>query len=663
MNLPARDYQATKTIAPGELNKGLDRCAHEILGYYHRRKFIGRRWRVQSERIYEQSLQHQDLSEHELKGRLAGMRAVYRRRGKAHEHRFPEALALIAEAAARFLGMRPYAVQILGAIIIHHGYLAEMATGEGKSLTACLAAVIAGWTGKPCHVITTNDYLAARDAEEFAPLYTFCAISTGRIASGMTPAERKENYHKGVVYTASKELLADFLRDRLALGNLHQSARRLIRQKGNPHNRSNDNMVMRGIDTAIVDEADSVLIDEAVTPLIISQAYENKPLTEACQAATLIVRALAAEIDYRVDRRYREITLTKAGEEKIAEMSTALADIFQGSARREELVLTALTAREFYRRNKQYVVEADKVVIVDEFTGRMMPQRTWRHGLHQSIEAQEGLPLSDPSETLARLSFQRFFRFFRKLGGMSGTAREAAKELWHIYELPVLSVPTNKPCIRKVLPSRFYPDQKSKWQAICDEVGACYETGQPVLIGTRSVAASETFAGFLRESNIVFQLLNAVNHREEAEIIASAGLTGAVTIATNMAGRGADIKLGKGVAERGGLHVIVSERHESGRIDRQLCGRCSRQGDPGSVRTYASLEDELLLQYGPKAFLKLLLQTMSRNRPESNRLFEHLISLAQQKAQRQAFRQRQIVMQMDDWLTDALSFARSELDQ
>jgi len=326
-------------------------------------------------------------------------------------------------------------------------------------------------------------------------------------------------------------------------------------------------------------------------------------------------------------------------------------------------VLTALTAREFYRRNKQYVVEADKVVIVDEFTGRMMPQRTWRHGLHQSIEAQEGLPLSDPSETLARLSFQRFFRFFRKLGGMSGTAREAAKELWHIYELPVLSVPTNMPCIRKVLPSRFYPDQKSKWQAICDEVGACYETGQPVLIGTRSVAASETFAGFLRERNIAFQLLNAVNHREEAEIIASAGLAGAVTIATNMAGRGADIKLGKGVAERGGLHVIVSERHESGRIDRQLCGRCSRQGDPGSVRTYASLEDELLLQYGPKAFLKLLLQTMSRNRPESNHLFEHLISLAQQKAQRQAFRQRQIVMQMDDWLTDALSFARSELDQ
>ena len=663
MNLPALDYQATKTIAPGKSPTGLDRWAHEMMGRYRRRQFIGRRWLAQSERVFEQSLLHQALSDYDLKGRLCDMRVLFRRQGKAHEYRLPEALALIAEAAARLLGLRPYAVQILGAIIIHHGYLAEMATGEGKSLTACLAAIITGWTGKPCHVITTNDYLASRDAEEFAPLYKFCTVSAGRVTSSMTPAERKENYRKGVVYTSSKELLADFLRDRLALGNLHQSSRRQIFQKRHPHYRLNDKMVMRGIDTVIVDEADSVLIDEAVTPLIISQAYENKPLTEACRAAAGIADALAAGIDYRVDRHYREIILTPTGEAKITEMSIALADIFRGSARREELVLTALTAREFYQRNKQYVVEDDKVVIVDEFTGRMMPQRTWRHGLHQSIEAREGLSLSDPSETLARLSFQRFFRFFRKLGGMSGTAREAANELWHIYELPVFSVPTNKPCIRKVLPGRFYREQSSKWQAICDETGACHETGQPVLVGTRSVAASEAFAGLLRQRNISFQLLNAVNHREEAKIIASAGQAGAVTIATNMAGRGADIKLGDGVAELGGLHVIVSERHESGRIDRQLCGRCARQGDPGSVRSYVSLDDELVRQYGPKSLLKFLLHTKSRNRPEAARLVEHLISLAQQKAQRRAFAQRQIVMQTDDWLTDALSFARSELDQ
>ncbi len=296
MNLPALDYQATKTKAPGKLPTGLDRCAHEILGRYHRRQFVGRRWQAQSEWIFEQSLQHQALSDHDLKGRLRDMRALYRRQGKAHEHRLPEALALIAEAAARSLGMRPYAVQILGAIIIHNGYLAEMATGEGKSLTACLAAIIAGWTGKPCHVITTNDYLASRDAEEFAPLYKFCAVSPGRVTSGMTPAERKENYRKGVVYTSSKELLADFLRDRLSLGNLHQSSRRQIFLKRHPYDRSYDKMIMRGIDTAIVDEADSVLIDEAVTPLIISQAHENKLLSDACQAATRIASDLEPEI-------------------------------------------------------------------------------------------------------------------------------------------------------------------------------------------------------------------------------------------------------------------------------------------------------------------------------------------------------------------------------
>ena len=663
MRLPAQYYQATRTTAPGILPKGLDLSAHKILGHLRRRIGIKRRWMAQAEIILEQSLDDHRLSDPELKSRLSDLRTNFRRQRQGYEHHLPEAFALIVEAAHRFLGMRPYVVQILGAISIHHGYLAEMATGEGKSLTACLPAILAGWSGKPCHIITANDYLAERDAKELAPLYESCGISTGWVGDGMTAAERKENYRKGVVYTTSKELLADFLRDRLALGSVHQSSRRQIRIKHNPHDRSYEKMVTRGIDTAIVDEADSVLIDEAVTPLIISQAHENKPLSEACQAASRIANALTPEMDYRVDRRYREIILNESGIEKIAEMSTTLADIFQGRARREELVLTALTAQAFYQKNKQYVVENDKVVIVDEFTGRMMPQRTWRHGLHQSIEAHEGLPITDPSETLARLSFQRFFRFFRKLGGMSGTAREAADELWHVYELPVLTVPTNKPCIRKNMPGRFFPDQESKWQAICNEVGTCHETGQPVLVGTRSVAASERLAGLLSERHIRFKLLNAIKHREEAKIIASAGQTGAVTIATNMAGRGADIKLGKGVAELGGLHVIVSERHESGRIDRQLCGRCARQGDPGSVRLYGSLEDELVVQYGPKPLIKLLLQTVSKNRPESNRLAEHLISLAQQKAQRQAYRQRQMVMQTDDWLTDALSFARSDLDQ
>ena len=277
MNMGLHDYQATKTKVPGKLPKGLDLSAHKILGHFRRRECIRRRWLVSAERILEQSLQHQKLSDPDLKRRLKDIRAEFRRHRKGHTLQLPEALALITEAAARSLGMRPFVVQILGAIMIHHGYLAEMATGEGKSLTACLPAIIAGWTGKPCHIITVNDYLAARDAEELAPLYKSCAVTTGWVGTGMSPAERKENYQKGVVYTTSKELLADFLRDRLALGNTHQSARRQIRQKRNPRDRSCDQMVLRGIDTAIVDEADSILIDEAVMPLIIPRRMKTSP--------------------------------------------------------------------------------------------------------------------------------------------------------------------------------------------------------------------------------------------------------------------------------------------------------------------------------------------------------------------------------------------------
>jgi preprotein translocase subunit SecA len=419
---------------------------------------------------------------------------------------------------------------------------------------------------------------------------------------------------------------------------------------------------MRGIDTAIIDEADSVLIDEAVTPLIISQPQKNSPLTEACQATTGIACQLTPGLHYRVDRRYHEIHLTGAGEARLDELCAELPELWQGNSRRDELVVLALTANEFYHKNQQYVIEDDKVVIVDDFTGRMMPQRTWRQGLHQLIEAKEKLPLSDPSETLVRMSFQRYFRFFRKLGGMTGTAREAAGEFWHIYGLSVHTVPTNRPCIRKHLPARFYSDQQAKWQAICDEVCQCHYTGQPVLIGTRSIATSEKMAALMSDRNITFQLLNADKHQEEAKIIASAGQYGTVTIATNMAGRGADIKLGKGVAELGGLHTILSEHHESKRIDRQLFGRCGRQGEPGTVRVFSSMEDEVLQRYGSRTLLRCLHRTVINNQHESSSIIKHFVSLAQDTAEKQAFRQRKEVMQKDVWLTDALSFARSDLD-
>jgi preprotein translocase subunit SecA len=320
-------------------------------------------------------------------------------------------------------------------------------------------------------------------------------------------------------------------------------------------------------------------------------------------------------------------------------------------------VQQALTAREFYTRDKQYVVQEGKVAIVDEFTGRLMPNRTWRHGLHQAVEANEGLEVSNPSETLARLSFQRFFRCFRKLSGMTGTAEEATAGLWHGYTLPVLTVPTNKPCIRKLLPDAVFPTGVEKWAAIVQAIEASHQTGRPVLVGTRSVVASEKLAEMLTAKGLAFNLLNAVRHREEARIVAAAGEQGRITIATNMAGRGTDIKLGWSVAEKGGLHVMATERHESGRIDRQLFGRCARQGDPGSAQAFISVEDELIERFVPAAMRRRLMSALRGKTPGVNRLSQAALAHAQRAAQRLAYRQRRNVLQMDTWLEEALSFS------
>jgi preprotein translocase subunit SecA len=546
---------------------------------------------------------------------------------------------------------------------MHQGYLAEMATGEGKSLTACFPAILAGWTGRPCHIITVNDYLAGRDADEMKPFYSFCEVSVGYISGEMEPVERRTNYKKGVVYTTSKEILADFLRDRLKIGLSHQPSRRLIRHMLQCRRGRHEGLVMRGLDTAIVDEADSVLIDEAVTPLIISHPQENDHLLEACRTACEIAESLTSGVDYQTEQKYREMTLTKSGSKKIEALAAHLPGLWKGRARREELVMQALNAREFYHRDKQYAVQDGKVIIVDEFTGRLMPGRTWKHGLHQAIEAREGLDLSDPSETLARLSFQRFFRFFRNLSGMTGTASEASDELWHIYGLPVLSIPTHRPCLRKQLPDRVFPDDGKKWGAIADEIDRLHQTGRPVLAGTRSIRASERLAGMLERRGLPFNLLNAVRHSEEAAIVAAAGTQGAITIATNMAGRGTDIKLGRGVDRIGGLHVIATERHESNRIDRQLFGRCARQGDPGSAQAFISLDDELFRRFVPSQFRRLLFHAAEKKIPATQGIAEMCLAYAQKAAQRLAFRQRRGVLQMDSWMEDALSFTGSGVEK
>jgi preprotein translocase subunit SecA len=656
--VPTHDYRRSDFRVPARPLTGLDEMVNRLAGQYHRRGGVLKSLRHEAEAVLAKEGHWGELSNAELQRRLHEFREGFRRGGRRSGELVLSAVGAIREAADRQLGLRPFPVQIMGALALHRGFLAEMATGEGKTLTAGLAAVLAGWSRHPCHIITVNDYLVERDAKWLESLYHFCGVRVGVVTAPIPWSERVKGYACDVTYVTSKELLADFLRDRLCLGRLQDPTRRLIRRMLQPQ--AQGGLVLRGLHTAIVDEADSVLIDEAVTPLIISTSRQNETLREAARLAQGVIRGLEPERDYRCDPRYKEIELTSTGLSKLVREAAHLPGLWRGEDRRLELVIQALVAREFYHRNRQYIVESDKVVIVDEFTGRPMPQRTWQAGMHQAIEAKEGLPVSDPAETVARLSFQRFFRCFWRLSGMTGTAREAAPELWQIYGLPVIAIPSNRPCIRRQLPDRFFLTEDAKWQAIAAEVKRVHATGRPLLVGTRSVQASEHLSRLLVVEGLEAKVLNATRLSEEAAIVALAGERGRITIATNMAGRGTDIKLGEGIAAIGGLHVIASEWHESGRVDRQLFGRSARQGDPGSAQAFVSLEDELIMRYLAKAGQRVL-NTVGRGQmPGRARLLKLGFRMAQGKAQALAFKQRQSVLRSDLWLERALSFAGAD---
>ena len=660
MITPTHDYRRTGHRVPERPLQGLDARVDTVYGLYRRRGAVFSDLRREAEQIDAQAAKWKDLPNHALQEQLLEFREQFRRGAKDTSLLIVPALAALREASDRFLGLRPFVVQLMGALALNRGFLAEMATGEGKTLTAGLAAVLAAWTRHPCHIITVNDYLVSRDAEWLEPLYKFSGVRVGCVAAWMGPPERQKGYGCDVTYTTSKELLADFLRDRLRVGTLRNPTRRLIRRMLAPQAMAQDGLVLRGLHTAIVDEADSILIDEAVTPLIISTTHKNDALRQASEIAAEMAARLAPGHDYRANLRYKEIELTNAGRAKVAATAQNLEGLWHGLARRNELVRDALVAREFFHRDKQYIVEAEKVVIVDEFTGRPMPQRTWRQGMHQAIEAKEGLPVTDPSETIARLSFQRFFRCFHRLSGRTGTAHEAAGEFWQTYRLPVVSIPPNKPCVRQHWPDRIFATEKQKWEAIVEETHRIHATGRPLLVGTRSVAASERLASVLQQRGLQFRVLNAVRLYEEAAIVALAGEPGNITIATNMAGRGTDIKLGHGVAGIGGLHVIATERHESGRVDRQLFGRSARQGDPGSAQAFISAEDELIRRYLPAPLHQSLRRLLEKQLPGGAAIARAGVTIAQRKAQALAAKQRRAVLRTDNWLDEALSFAGVE---
>jgi preprotein translocase subunit SecA len=486
-----------------------------------------------------------------------------------------------------------------------------------------------------------------------------------------------------VTYCTNKEVTADFLRDRLILGRTRGLSEVLVRQISGAGGAGRLNhLVMRRLERAIVDEADSILIDEAVTPLIISGEAPNAEMVTAYEQAVQVAANLQPGTHYKVNHRYREVDLTPEGEEAMVAATQSLGGLWAGFRRSHELVTQALTARELYRLGKQYVSQEGKVVIVDEFTGRLMPDRTWREGLHQAVEAKEKLSVTPVKETLARISFQRYFRLYPKLSGMTGTAAEAWVEFWRVFRLPVVVIPTNRPCIRKYAPDRVFAHAPAKWQAIVEHIREVHVTGRPILVGTRSVAASEHLSQMLGALGLEHEVLNAVRHEQEAQIVAGAGLEGRITVATNMAGRGTDIKLGTGLAARGGLHVIATERHESGRIDRQLFGRCARQGDPGSAVAFASLEDELVRRHCPALLRRLVpkgettpegpawvaepkpsgagssAQAAGTGHHEIGGTWGRtVIVAAQRRAETSARNQRSSVLRHDDWLEEFLGFS------
>lgn len=633
-------------------HRGLDGWVFALHGIYHRRKEVARDLHRQAALVLERIPALEGLTDGALRARAEALRPAFLRPA-VPEEALVDGLACTSLAARRVLGITPYPVQIAGALALSRGLLAEMATGEGKTFTVALSAALQGLTRLPCHVVTANDYLASRDAEDLAPFYAFFGLASAPVTGNMAAPDRARAYQADVVYTTPKELLADFLRDRLMLGSPGEFTRRHLRRVAGSLAPS-AGAVLRGLHFAVVDEADSVLIDEAVTPLIISRPVQDHRLVQAIRTGLQLAESLRPGVDYQVDFRFRDILIPA---ETVIRFDAHLARLPEGwrsRARLEELLRTTLVAREHYIKGIHYLVADDKIHLVDESTGRIMAHRTWQQGLHQAVEAKEGLELSPPNATAASMSFQRFFRCFPRLSGLSGTVRESARELWQLYHLPVIPLPTHRPLQRREVPPLVFPTIAEKWQAVARAIQQMRESGRPVLAGTRSVEASCALAEVLASHHIPYLLLNAENDKEEAAIIARAGSAGAVTIATNMAGRGTDIKLGPGVAAAGGLHVIATERNSSGRIDRQLAGRAGRQGDPGSFRFILSLEDDLLVRYVPRPLQNLLPSRLASG-GDAGAVLGKAFDFAQFRAESQAVRARKRLLRQDRWLDENLA--------
>jgi preprotein translocase subunit SecA len=564
--------------------------------------------------------------------------------------------ALVREAAHRTLAQRHYDVQIFGGWVLLNGCIAEMATGEGKTLTATLAAATAAMAGVPVHVITVNDYLTARDARDMKPLYEMLGLSVGAVTHELDPVARRGAYGCDVTYCCNKELAFDYLRDRLAVGRQPNRIQLQLERLYGDATKLRQ-LVLRGLCFGIVDEADSVLVDEARVPLIISGAGGQVPERQIYETALTLAKGLERGQDFSLDGRERSIRLTPQGQATLGKLAKDLKGIWSGPRRREELVRQALTALYLFNRDVQYLIRDEKVQIIDEYTGRIMGDRSWEQGLHQMIELKEGCPLTPMNAPLARLTYQRFFRRYLWLSGMTGTAQEVAGELWNVYRLATVTIPTNRPIQRCWMGERMFATAEQKWDAVVERIGELRGQGRPVLVGTRSVAASEILSKQLARAKIEHVVLNARQDQEEAAVVAAAGDQGRVTVATNMAGRGTDIKVTRSVAQVGGLHVLATERHEAKRIDRQLHGRTGRQGEPGSCETVTSLEDELLATAHGQVVRWVARRLIASDKPLEGWLASFLARRAQLSAERVHARVRRELLQHEDQLESTLAFS------
>ncbi|MBQ4076176.1 MAG: preprotein translocase subunit SecA [Mailhella sp.] len=598
----------------------------KIFGTRNERYLRSLRPRVRKINALEPSMQ--ELADEQLPEKLAEIREAVQSGERTLDDVLCEVFALVREASSRVMGMRHYDVQLIGGMVLHAGKISEMKTGEGKTLVATLAVVLNALSGKGVHVVTVNDYLARRDAEWMGRLYKFLGLSVGVIVHGLDDEQRKAAYACDITYGTNNEFGFDYLRD-----NMKFYAEQLVQ---------------RGHNFAIVDEVDSILIDEARTPLIISGASDES--TELYKGMDMVVRQLQPEEHYTIDEKAKTAMLTDAGV-AFCEQMLNIENLFDpASISFQHHILQSLKAHHCFKRDVDYIVSDDgKVVIVDEFTGRLMAGRRYSDGLHQALEAKEHVQIEAENQTLASITFQNYFRMYDKLAGMTGTAQTEAVEFDQIYNLETITIPTNKPMIRRDMPDFIYRTQREKYLAIVEAIKELHASGQPVLVGTISIETSELISSLLKRERVPHAVLNAKHHAEEAAIVAQAGQRGRVTIATNMAGRGTDIVLGEGVRELGGLHILGTERHESRRIDNQLRGRSGRQGDPGSSRFYLSLEDNLMRIFGSERISGLMEKLgMKEGEPIENRMVSKAIENAQKRVEGHNFEIRKTLLDYDN---------------